>query len=141
MLKRKMNVVVVRLKYHDLLKESIEKICIEKDIQAGVIISSVGSLVKARIRKAGAKKIEEINQDLEIVSLNGTVSKKRVHLHICVSDENLNTYGGHLEYGCVVNSTCELAILILDKYKFDKYYDESTGYNELLIKDISEDEK
>ena len=43
--------------------------------------------------------------------------------------------GGHLEDGCIVNSTCELVILTLDEYEFSKYYDEETGYNELLIKE------
>ena len=139
MQKRKMNSIVVRLQKGDLLKESISKICIDNEIKAGVIISSVGSLVKARIRNAGATKIEEINHDLEILSLNGTVSKERIHLHICVSDSDLRTYGGHLEGGSVVNSTCELVILKLDEYEFDKVYDEKTGYNELLIKKIKEE--
>ena len=134
MLKRKMNSFVIRLKHGDLLKESILKECIKNNIKAGVVASSVGSLVKARIRNAGATEIKEINRDLEIISLNGTVSMNRIHLHICVSDSELNTYGGHLEDGCVINSTCELVILELDEYEFDKIYDSETGYNELLIK-------
>lgn len=126
---------VFRLKKGDFLKESIKSICESKNIKAGVVVSSVGSLTKARIRNAGATKIVELNQDLEILSLNGTVSEKRIHLHITVSDKELKTYGGHLEDGTVVNSTCELVILELDKYEFDKYFDDSTGYNELLIKE------
>ena len=138
MLRRKMNSFVVRLKKGDLLKESILKVCIDNNIKAGVVASSVGSLVKARIRNAGATRIEELNRDLEIVSINGTVSMNRIHLHICVSDSDLRTYGGHLENGSVVNSTCELVILELSEYEFDKVYDEETGYNELLIKEGKE---
>lgn len=130
-----MKKLVVRLKRGDLLKESILEICEKEKIEAGVILSSVGSLKKAFIRNAGATEIKELNKDLEIISLNGTVSMNRIHLHICVSDENLMTYGGHLEKGSVVNTTCELVILILDEYEFDKIYDEETGYNELLIKE------
>ena len=126
---------VFRLKKGDLLKESIKSFCESKNIKAGVVVSSVGSLTKARIRNAGATKIEELSQDLEILSLNGTVSKNRVHLHITVSDKDLNTYGGHLEDGTIINSTCELVILELDQYEFDKCFDDSTGYNELLIKE------
>ena len=135
MLKRKMRKLVVRLKRGDQLKESIADICKKENIKAGVIVSSVGSLIKVRIRNAGATEIRELNEDLEILSLNGTVSMNRIHLHICVSDENLMTYGGHLEKGSVVNTTCELVILVLDEYEFDKIYDEETGYNELLIKE------
>ena len=138
MLRRKMNSFVVRLKKGDLLKESILKVCIDNNIKAGVVTSSVGSLVKTRIRNAGATRIEELNRDLEIVSINGTVSMNRIHLHICVSDSDLRTYGGHLEKGSVVNSTCELVILELSEYEFDKVYDEETGYNELLIKEGKE---
>ncbi len=138
MLKRKMKKLIVRLKRGDLLKESILKLCIDNDIKAGVILSSVGSLVKARIRNAGATEIKELDEDLEILSLNGTVSTNRIHLHICVSDKNLNTYGGHLENGSIVNSTCELVILDLDGYEFNKEFDNETGYNELLIKEIKE---
>ena len=126
---------VFRLKKGDFLKESIKSICESNHIEAGVVVSSVGSLTKARIRNAGATKIMELNQDLEILSLNGTVSKNRVHLHISVSDKDLKTYGGHLEDGTIINSTCELVILGLDQYEFDKCFDDSTGYNELLIKE------
>ena len=133
-----MKKLIVRLHHGDFLKESILKLCVDNDIKAGVVASSVGSLVKARIRNVGATEIKEINRDLEIISLNGTVSNKRIHLHICVSDSDLNTYGGHLEDGCVINSTCELVILELDGYEFDKEYDNETGYNELLIKKIED---
>ena len=133
-----MKKLVVRLKRGDLLKESIASFCEKENIKAGVIASSVGSLVKARIRNAGATEIKELNQDLEILSLNGTVSINRIHLHICVSDKNLVTYGGHLENGSIINSTCELVILDLDGYEFDKEFDNETGYNELLIKNIKE---
>ena len=102
----------VRLKRGDLLKESIASFCEKENIKAGVIASSVGSLIKVRIRNAGATEIKELNQDLEILSLNGTVSINRIHLHICVSDKNLVTYGGHLENGSIINSTCELVIAL-----------------------------
>lgn len=125
---------VFRLVKGDLLKESIDKYCIKNNIKAGVIVSSVGCLSKAYIRNAGASKIFELREDLEIISLNGTVSKNRVHLHISVSNEKLQVFGGHLENGCVVNSTCELCILELTAVEFDKYFDDKTGYNELLIK-------
>lgn len=138
MLKRKMRKLVVRLKRGDQLKESIADICKKENVKAGVIVSSVGSLIKVRIRNAGATEIRELNEDLEILSLNGTVSVNRIHLHICVSDKNLVTYGGHLENGSIINSTCELVILDLDGYEFDKEFDNETGYNELLIKKIED---
>lgn len=128
-----MKEIVVRLHKGDYLKESIKDICIKNNIKAGVVVSSVGSLDKARIRNALATEVKEFNEPLEIISLNGTVSIERIHLHISVSNNDYNVYGGHLMEGSIVNTTVELVILNLDNYEFDKEYDENTLYNELKI--------
>ena len=128
-----MRKIFVRLHKGDLLKEEILKLCINKNISSGVIISSVGSLDKAFIRNAGGNEVKEFNEPLEIISLNGTVSNERIHLHISVSDKNYNVYGGHLMDGSIINTTCELGILIFDDLEFKKTFDEATSYNELEI--------
>ena len=126
----------IRLKKNDLLKESILKFCIDNNIKAGCVISSVGSLDKAVIRAAKGETIKEFNMPLEILSLNGTVSVERIHLHITVSDENYQVYGGHLMDGSIVNTTAEIVIIDLEDYEFKKEFDKSTNYNELLIKKL-----
>jgi hypothetical protein len=70
----------------------------------------------------------------------GTVSKDRLHLHISLSKADLSTIGGHLVEGCLVNTTCELVIIELENFAFSKVFDETTGYNELLIKEIKKGE-
>ena len=117
-----MKEIVVRLHKGDLLKESIKDICIKNNIKAGVVVSSVGSLDKAVIRNAGATIVKEFNEPLEIISLNGTVSRDRIHLHISVANKNYETFGGHLMDGSIVNTTVELVILELDSYEFQKDY-------------------
>lgn len=131
-----MREIVVRLKRGSDLKQSIHQICQDKNISAGVVLSSVGCVLQAKLRNAGGEKIESINEKMEIISLNGTVSKHRVHLHASFSKEDLSVVGGHLVEGCIVNTTCELVILALDDFKFEKEFDESTGYNELKITKI-----
>ena len=126
----------IRLKKNDLLKESILKFCIDNNIKAGCVISSVGSLDKAVIRAAKGETIKEFNMPLEILSLNGTVSVERIHLHITLSDENYQVYGGHLMNGSIVNTTAEIVIIDLEDYEFKKEFDKSTNYNELLIKKL-----
>ena len=126
----------IRLKKNDLLKENILKFCIDNNIKAGCVISSVGSLDKAVIRAAKGETIKEFNMPLEILSLNGTVSVERIHLHITVSDENYQVYGGHLMDGSIVNTTAEIVIIDLEDYEFKKEFDKSTNYNELLIKKL-----
>jgi len=131
---------VVRLTRGQDLYKSIFDYCKENDIGAGVVASGVGCLYEAKIRNAGGKEIRSFNEPLEIVSLMGTVSKDRLHLHISLSKADLSTIGGHLVEGCLVNTTCELVIIELENFAFSKVFDETTGYNELLIKEIKKGE-
>ena len=116
------------------LKEEIEKYAINNNI-SGAIISSVGCLNKLVIRLADGKSILEKDGNFEIVSITGTLSPDGVHIHISVSDDNGNTIGGHLKDGCIVNTTAEVCLLIFDIIKFNRVFDETTGYEELVVKD------
>ena len=77
--------------------------------------------------------IREITEHCEIVSLNGTVSDERCHIHIALSREDLSTIGGHLCPGCIVNTTCELVIGELPGIGIDREEDPATGYEELIF--------
>ena len=90
---------VFRLQKGDDLKLSIEKYVEEKNIRAGVIISCVGCLYKSVIRNAGGKESVQLDKDVEIVSITGTLSQDGCHIHVSLSDEELKTYGGHLKGG------------------------------------------
>ena len=114
---------------------SIKALCEEKDIAAGVVLSAVGSISKGHIRDASGVTVREITDHCEIVSLNGTVSKARCHLHIALSKEDLSTIGGHLCPGCIINTTCELVIAELPGIRFGKVSDPETGYNELIFQE------
>ena len=121
-----------RLKKGMDLKEELEKYAIENHI-SGIILCSVGCLDKVVIRLAGGVKILEKEEKFEIVSITGTLSPDGVHIHITVSDEFGNTIGGHLKNGCIVDTTAEICIEEFDNIKFKREFDESTGYNELVI--------
>ena len=116
----------------DLLK-SIQALCREKHIAAGVVLSAVGCISRGRVRDASGVTIREIEDHCEIVSLNGTVSQTRCHLHIALSREDLSTLGGHLCEGCIINTTCELVIAELPATAIEKKFDEETGYHELIF--------
>lgn len=119
----------------DLLNE-VNNLVNENNITAGVILSAVGSLKYSNIRvpiiDGCIKYINPIN--LEIDNLHGTVSSNGCHLHISVSDMTGSVLGGHLMEGCIIRTTCELVIGILDDVSFDRKFDESTGFKELTIK-------
>lgn len=124
-----MKELAFRLTKGDDLKESIKQNC--KDINTAVVLSSVGCLSCLHLRLAGAKETFVSKQDYEILSLNGTISSQEVHLHICASDDKGNCVGGHLLEGCVVNTTCEIVLGILEEYESKREFDETTGYKEI----------
>ena len=123
----------VRLKRGEDLMESIRTLCREKHIAAGVILSGVGCILQGRVRDASGVTVREITDHCEIVSLNGTVSENRCHVHIALSKEDMSTIGGHLCPGCIVNTTCELVIQELPSVSIGVEFDEETGYDELIF--------
>ena len=123
----------VRLRRGDDLMLSIKALCREKHIAAGVVLSAVGCVSEGRIRDASGITIREITDHCEIVSLDGTVSEQRCHLHISLSREDLSTIGGHLCPGCIINTTCELVIGELPGIVYGVEADPETGYDELIF--------
>lgn len=123
----------LRLHRGDDLLGSIRHLCEQQQIQAGVILSAVGCILRGRIRDASGVHIRSLEGHYEIVSLNGTVSRQRCHLHIALSAEDLSTLGGHLCSGCIINTTCELVIAELPGIRYDVEQDPETGYDELIF--------
>ena len=128
-----MTVHCIRLKRGEDLMGSIKQVCKEKGIRAGVVLSGVGCILKGRIRDASGVTIRELEGHYEIVSLNGTVSAQRCHIHIALSKEDLSTVGGHLCPGCIVNTTCELVLAELPGITYGVEEDPETGYDELIF--------
>lgn len=130
-----MKTICKRLHRGDDLLKSIQALAREHHIAAGVVLSAVGCISEGVVRDAGGVTLREIGEPCEIVSLNGTVSRARCHLHIALSKEDLSTVGGHLVEGCIVNTTCELVIGILDGWRIDTEFDTQTGYDELIFRE------
>ena len=128
-----LQVHVFRLKPHEDLKIAIIEYAKANSIDAGIIITCVGSLEEFNIRfaneKAGTKKWGYF----EIVSLTGTFSTTASNLHICVSDSKGNTIGGHLLDGNHIYTTAEIAIGVLPNFKFDREIDSTYGFSELVV--------
>jgi uncharacterized protein len=116
------------------LKIEILNLCTEKNISAGVVLSSVGSLKIANLRFSDQKNGTVLHGPFEILSLNGTLSKNGLHLHISISDHTGLTLGGHLLDGCLIHTTCELVIGEIEDTIFSRELDPVTNYMELKIK-------
>lgn len=122
-----------RLKRGEDLYLSLKKYVTKNHIKAATIISAVGCVTKACLRDASGVNIRKVDEHMEIVSVIGTLSEKRIHLHASFSKEDLSTIGGHLVEGCLINTTAEIVLLEMPEYEFDKEFDEETGYDELVI--------
>ncbi len=86
----------IRLKPGQDLRKEIESFVAKEKINAGYIITCVGSLTQTNIRYANQQSGAIMNGHFEIVSLTGTISINGSHLHISVSDSIGTTIGGHL---------------------------------------------
>ena len=125
-----------RLEYGTDLRLGIEEYCLKHNIKSMALITCVGCVYTCNIRLADGKSIYNDLNNYEIVSLCGTSSVDGSHLHISLANIKANVIGGHLCYGTFVNTTAEIVILEIENSVFSRQFDENTGYNELVIKEI-----
>lgn len=131
-----MKTVCRRLHRGDDLLLSIRTLCEREKIDAAVVLSAVGCVSRAVLRDAGGVNLRSVDEPCEIVSLNGTASRTRCHLHLALSREDLSTIGGHMMPGCIVNTTCELVLGVLEHMRYDVEQDAQTGYDELIFTEL-----
>ena len=129
---------VFRLRRGSDLLKALQEYARTRRIAAGTVVSGVGCVTRARVRDASGVTVRELNEPLEIVSLMGTLSAARTHLHIALAREDLTVLGGHLMEGCIVNPTAEVVLLERDGVRFGAEWDGETGYDELAILSLEE---
>jgi uncharacterized protein len=132
--KKAMKIFAIRLKPGEDLKESLRSFVEENNIQAGFILTGVGSLKQTTLRFANQNYSHVFKDRFEIVSLVGTLSVHGLHLHISLSNRQGKTIGGHLLDGCIIYTTAEIVIGTSEDFIFLRTLDETTGYQELEIK-------
>lgn len=128
-----MNVIVLRLKPGEDLKESLQVVATERAIAAGLILTGIGSLERAALRLAGNSSSTAFDRRFEIVSLSGTLSPDGLHVHIAIADETGQMLGGHLVPGCRIATTAEIAIGVCSELAFSRPVDDMTGFRELAV--------
>ena len=122
-----------RLHRGEDLYESIQRYADAHHIAAGVVLSAVGCVYRWELRDASGVDVQSGTEDVEIVSLMGTVSEYGCHLHASFSREDLSAFGGHLLPGCTVNTTAEIVLAEIRSCVFTRRPDSETGYEELEI--------
>ncbi|MGL5925026.1 PPC domain-containing DNA-binding protein [Chroococcidiopsis sp.] len=128
-----MKILPLRLKPSQDLRQSLKDFVQTQNIEAGFILTAIGSLKQAAIRFADRQELTILHDKFEILSLNGTVANTGVHLHITISDRNGKTIGGHLVDGCIIYTTAEIVIGVSEEFRFLRTPDPETGYLELEI--------
>jgi len=124
-----------RLKPGQDLKQEILQFVADKNIQAGWIVTCVGSLTRYNIRFANQPEGSSGSGHFEIVSLTGTVSVNGSHLHISICDNTGKTIGGHLMEGCTIYTTAEIVIQSSNEFGFKREKDGSTPWEELRVEE------
>lgn len=129
-----MQTYVFRLRPGQDLKKEIEQFVREKDIRAGWVLTSAGSLTRYNIRFANRPGSDSATGHFEIVSLSGTVSVNGCHLHMSVSDSTGRTIGGHLVEGNMVYTTAEIVLQSDPGLEFFRENDGTTPWKELQVR-------
>ena len=118
---------------HEDLKQSILEFAKINTISAGAIVTAVGSLEQFNLRYANQEHGEIKKGHFEIVSLVGTFSDSSCHLHVSVSDNTGQLYGGHLLQGNLIYTTAEIVLIKLSDLEFSRAIDPSYNYKELVV--------
>jgi predicted DNA-binding protein with PD1-like motif/glutaredoxin len=91
------------------LRQSLEQLASDQQA-SGFVIGVVGNLSRAAFQCPGQHGPTVLEGDLEVITLNGTLSPQGVHLHLSLSDGACQVWGGHLEPGTIVQKGVDLLL-------------------------------
>lgn len=128
------NKYLVRIDPGEEIVSNLTEFCKERSIKLGSI-SAIGAVNKVEIGIFDPLKKEYYSDTLkgtyEILSIMGNITSNNnqpyLHMHITLSDNKYNAFGGHLN-NAVVSSTCEVIIEEFEG-KLDRYFDKNIGLN------------
>lgn len=115
------------------LRRALECAVYSEGISAAFVLSGIGSLLRAHLRRAGAEESDALDGNLELLTLAGTIAANGSHLHATLADANGAVIGGHLAYGCLVRTTGEVLLGLLPGMSFRREPDLGTGFAELVV--------
>jgi predicted DNA-binding protein with PD1-like motif/glutaredoxin len=95
------------------LRSSLEAIA-RAENSVGFVLSVVGNLRQASFACPGRDTPTVLQGELEIITLQGTLSPQGVHLHLSFSDAACQVWGGHLEHGSSVLKGADLLLGFLE---------------------------
>ncbi len=128
------NTYMVRIDLDEDVIESLKALCEKEHIRLGRV-EAIGAVNHAVLGVYDLVKKEyypeEINEFMEITSLNGNITamdrKPYIHLHATLADQHHAIHGGHV-LEMRVGATCEMFITVLDG-EVERRRDEELGIN------------
>jgi uncharacterized protein len=123
-----------RLRPGQDLRKEIEAYVRSARIEAGWVVTCVGSLTHTHLRLANQREGTHWQGHFEIVSLAGTISIHGCHLHLCISDSTGAALGGHLLEDNLIYTTAEIILGESRNLVFTREEDGSTPWKELQVK-------
>ena len=132
-----MRALPLRLRPQQDLRGALQAILAEHQVSAAFVLQGIGSLSTANIRFAGMSEATQLQGDLEILTLAGSLSSDGVHLHMTVSDAQGRVIGGHVAPGCIVRTTAEILLALLPDHHFSRAPDAESGWDELVVRPLA----
>lgn len=128
------NTWTVRLDLGEEIIAQLKKLCEDEGIRLGRV-EAIGATDRTVIGVYDLEKKEyypeEINEFMEITSLNGNITtmegKPYIHLHATLADQHHAVHGGHV-LEMYVGATCELFITVPEG-EITRTRDETLGIN------------
>ena len=128
------NIYMIRFDLGEDIVENLKKLCEDEHILLGRV-EAIGATDHAVIGVYDLAKKEyypeEINEFMEIASLNGNITamggKPYIHLHATLADQNHVIHGGHV-LKMRVGATCEMFVTALDG-EVNREKEEGLGIN------------
>lgn len=134
----KNNLIIVRLFRGENVFEQLKEICLKHNLKTGIVVSGVGQLGFIELgffKEKGNYMNQKFENPLEVLNISGIISKNTdspdFHLHIALSDENKNAFGGHFING-IVSVTLEIVIMKSD-IDIKRKVEEETGLSGLFL--------
>ena len=114
------------------LRITLEELA-RRDGISGFVLGVVGNLTQASFQCPGQANPTVLEGDLEVITLNGTLSPEGVHLHLSLSDGACQVWGGHLEPGTIVQKGVDLLIGVLEQRDGSPEQQSSTPRLEIAV--------
>jgi predicted DNA-binding protein with PD1-like motif len=129
-----MKTYTIRLRPGQDLKAELDAFVVAQRIEAGALLTCVGSLTDLSLRLANQDGPTSWQGHFEIVSLVGMLSTNGSHIHLSAADSTGRTLGGHLMAGCRIYTTAEILIGVMPDLVYAREPDPTYGYRELVVR-------